>query len=132
MKNIVFVLFVFCIFTGCSPKKILADNGEIIGQKVIKRNGIQLVLKSIANDSRCPEDVNCVWAGEIEVIIAVYDNNKYVKEENLKISQKLSKQNIEWFSKYYSKNKIKEIAIFPLPKSDKIIKKEDYYLKIII
>ena len=130
MKTIFFFLFAI-LSMSCSQKKATVKNEEIITQQVVNKKGNQLVIKEIINDSRCPEDVSCVWAGEVEVLIAVYNNNKYVKEENIKISQKLSKQNIEWFSKYYPQNKIKEIATFPLPKSDKIIKKEDYYLKVI-
>ena len=35
------------------------------------RPGLRLKFLSVANDSRCPADVNCVWAGNAEVLVEV-------------------------------------------------------------
>ena len=33
--------------------------------------GLRLRFARVASDSRCPEDVNCVWAGNAEVLVEV-------------------------------------------------------------
>ena len=33
------------------------------------------------SDSRCPEGVNCVWAGEVQLELEIYKNQKIEKSE---------------------------------------------------
>jgi hypothetical protein len=35
----------------------------------MKRSGLHLVLKEVTSDSRCPQGLNCIWAGEAQVIV---------------------------------------------------------------
>lgn len=34
----------------------------------------QIKFKKVISDSRCPKDVQCVWAGEAKVLVEVYKN----------------------------------------------------------
>lgn len=36
-------------------------------------NGIRVRFESVTNDSRCPSDVVCVWAGNAEVVLSAED-----------------------------------------------------------
>ena len=47
-----------------------------VGQQV-KLDGVDLALKFVAvpQDSRCPSNVNCVWAGDAEVALELVHNN---------------------------------------------------------
>lgn len=38
---------------------------------VLKDEGISILLKEITADSRCPQQVNCVWAGEAKMNLQV-------------------------------------------------------------
>lgn len=90
MKKIflqIFSLFALIIFmiTGCnesitgeeqvneinsSESEILFD--LIVGQKAVFTNqGITVELKDIPSDSRCAEDVVCVWAGNAELRLVI-------------------------------------------------------------
>jgi hypothetical protein len=43
-----------------------------VGRSVtFKREGLRLKFLSVANDSRCPVNVTCVWAGNAEVLVEV-------------------------------------------------------------
>ena len=116
--------------SACSQKKDTMSKSEIFTQKIIKKRGTQLVLKSVVNDSRCPEGVNCIWAGEIEIIVTVYKNNKFVKEENVLLSPKFEKENLAWFAEYYPNKKITEIGVLPYPKIGVVTYPKDYFVKI--
>jgi hypothetical protein len=89
-------------------------------------------LKEVLSDSRCPEGVNCIWAGEIKVLVSVYLDKKFIKEETLTISGTNSQENRVWFAQYlpaYKRN-IKSINVVPNPKEGVKIKPKDYYIRI--
>lgn len=115
--------------SSCCPKKETNNKELIITQNNKNSNGIAFVLKSIVNDSRCPEGVNCVWAGEVEAIVSVYKNNVLVEENSLVFSSKNNQTNIDWFMKYTSK-KIESIRVLPYPQEGIKINPKDYYIKI--
>ena len=41
-----------------------------IGGSITLRDGLTVTLTKI-NDSRCPKDVQCIWAGELEPVLSV-------------------------------------------------------------
>ncbi len=132
MKKLLFTMLVLvlCQFACVSKKETVIDK-SVISQKLSDSKDIQLVLKSVVNDSRCPENVNCIWAGECEIQIAIYKNRKLISTENILLSPKLQTENITWFSKYYPNQKIKEIGVLPYPKSEVIVDPKDYFVKIL-
>ena len=104
-----------------------------IKQKVCpNQKGFQLVLKAISNDSRCPEGVTCIWAGEVTAVVSVYKNSKLIEDSTLVFSMKNEEDNKKWLPTYLSEKqkKIKSIRVLPYPKEGKKIKPEEYYLKI--
>jgi hypothetical protein len=130
MKNIISFLIIVFSLVSCAQKIETTKGTKIFTQKVVKQKGTQLVLKKVTNDSRCPEGVNCIWAGECEILISVYKNNKFVKDEKILLSPKLYKANIAWFSKYYPNKKITEINVLPYPKNEVVIDSKDFFVKI--
>ena len=130
MKNAILFIFVMLYFSGCSQKKKTVNNFQEFNQTLVKKKGNQLVLKRVVTDSRCPQGVNCIWAGEIEIVVSVYKDNIFIKDENILLSPKLHKENLAWFSTYFPKQKIKELAVLPYPKNDKKINPKDYFVKI--
>jgi hypothetical protein len=132
MKNILFsviLLFSFSLFAQ--------DNQEISYLKVkqnscIKRKGPSIILNSANADSRCPEGVMCIWAGEIKVVVSVYQDKKFITEKILTISGKNNAENIAWFSQYLpvDKRNVKSISVVPYPKKGLKIKPKDYYIRV--
>jgi hypothetical protein len=123
-KLILFLVLLFSI-------AINAQKTAVFSQKLTKKKGIQLVLKSVVNDSRCPEGVSCIWLGECEIEVAVYKNRKLISTENIVLSPKATKENLEWFQKYYPNQLIKEINVLPYPKDGILVNPKDFFVKIL-
>ena len=127
------ILLLFTIFS----MSLMAQNQEvshfkITQKKCLKRSGYTLVLKQIVSDSRCPQGLNCIWAGEAQVLVSVYNNKKLVEDVVITLSPKMLLENNKWFAKY-TKEKHKDIQnveLVPYPKKDKPITQKEYYLKV--
>lgn len=80
MKKVVFFLAI-AIFTAMTT---FANDGETfnvqIGEQKTTRTG-KIVVKfiEVMDDSRCPPNVNCVWAGNARVKISVKRGKKAAK-----------------------------------------------------
>jgi len=126
MKKLLFVLILFFNFSLFAQQTV-----KITTKKCIPKKGFYLKLKKVVSDSRCPEDVNCIWAGEVSVIIQVFNNKEFVEEKTISFNTNNNNylENTAWFSKYYT-NKIKTIAVLPYPKSGVIVKSGKHYILI--
>lgn len=134
MKKVTLLLFLF--FTSI----VLAQTGEkedvgslkITQKKCLKRKGLELVFKEVVSDSRCPEGVTCVWAGEVTVAVSLYKGKKLMQDEIITLSPMHRKETFDWFAKYMpaDKRKIKSITVLPYPKQGVKTNPKDYYLKI--
>jgi thioredoxin-related protein len=134
MKKILLALLL--IFTV----SILAQNTDkenikfirITQKKCSKQKGNQLVLKQVLTDSRCPQGVTCVWAGEVTAVVSVYKDSKFIEDYTMVFSMKKEQENIKWLAGYLPEKQknIKSISVFPYPKSGRTINTKDYYIKI--
>jgi hypothetical protein len=132
MKNVLVALMLIFSFS------LVAQNSKDISYLKIKQNscinkkGNSLILKEVLSDSRCPEGVNCIWAGEIKIVLAVYLDKKIIKEETMTISGTNSQENIAWFTQYLpaDRRNIQKINVFPHPKEGVKIKSKNYYIRI--
>lgn len=90
MKKQIMVLWVLLV---CSlmkaqeqkgPDKVVRtfiESGELgIGQELILDN-ISVEFKKVISDSRCPEQVNCIWQGEAKVLLGITLNGTYFEKE---------------------------------------------------
>ena len=103
---------------------------KITQKKCLPRKGIYMRLNSVFDDSRCPDGVNCIWAGEVSATFEVYKDRKIMEERTLLFNFKNLEENKKWFEKYYSK-KIKSLGLLPYPKEGVTIKPKKHYLKIV-
>jgi hypothetical protein len=129
MKKVILIIVVLLNFS-CGAKKTQDLNSIIISQKSSNQKGVYLKLKNISNDSRCPQGVDCIWAGEVTAEIEVYENKVLKEEKTMVFNSRNSEENKKWFEKQYSK-KINEVFVLPYPKEGNPIKKEDYTIKIL-
>jgi len=103
----------------------------LIGAQV-KVADIEIRFIEVLEDSRCPKDVNCVWAGEAKVVIELYEDNKFLEKKTIIItptSYLHEKLPIVFSSK---DSQISLFNLQPYPNFRTPIKKEDYYLQLII
>jgi len=124
MKKLFLLLFLFFSFS------ILAQQTEkITSKKCISKKGYHLKLKSVFDDSRCPEGVNCVWAGEVSVKIEVFKDKKLIEEKTMLFNSKNKQENVKWFENYLS-NTIESISVFPHPKEGIVVQSMKQFILI--
>ena len=62
---------------------------KITKQKVVTKDKIKIKFLSVVEDSRCPEGVNCIWAGNAKIKIEVSQKNqKEIFDINTNLGEK--------------------------------------------
>jgi hypothetical protein len=128
MKNLV-VLFVLVLSISCASQK--EDSMEIKQVETHKLSEeYSFKIKEIISDSRCPEGVSCIWAGEVELVLSIYKEEVFYKDEMVTLNFKNLPENKLLLEKYTLNKKIKSIEVLPIKKQGVEISLEDYSLKI--
>lgn len=133
MKNIFFGLFAI-LFIACSSTKFDEDMLIInTTEKSSVTKDLRFKIEKVLSDSRCPEGVQCVWAGEVNLLLGVYENDLKSEEVELKINhQKLTENKSFFESKIPLENKkIEAIQILPNRVDGVKIEDKEYQLKLI-
>lgn len=118
------LLFMLLSFAQVPPSNNKVDLGEEFkiknGQEVVVRGEkLRITFRSVSNDSRCPNGVECIWAGNGEVVIEVARKNK--KPVVARLNTLLEPKEVA-----YKGFKIKLVALSPHPKIDEPIDPKDY------
>ncbi len=132
MKNIFFALFTILVIS-CSSTKFDEDLLIIstTERKVVTKD-LSFKIEKILSDSRCPEGVQCVWAGEVHLLLGVYENNSKTEKIELKINHQNFTENKSFFeTKIPLENKkIETIQILPNKVEGIQIEEKEYQLKL--
>jgi hypothetical protein len=99
------------------------------GQRVaFKGENLRIKFAAVENDSRCPKDVTCVWAGNAEVLLEV--GTLSVRGKRLKLSTRGSQQ----FSNEveYRGYKVKLVGLSPYPQGGRKIAARDYTVTLLV
>ena len=141
MRPIIFRYFLWLSITtililplaacGNTPPKIYADLGEefslSLGQTAaIKGQDLQITFEDVIEDSRCPSDVTCIWAGRVSCIIKIaQDSSQYrmVLTEPGLTNQYTSVTYKEYQLAFH---------VIPYPVAGKSISKGEYRLQLIV
>ena len=140
-------LVLLTIFTvGCSESdkdpitnndnqiKTSADLGKQFYLKVgqtesVEPGNIQVKLIKVTDDSRCPSDVTCIWAGEVKVVLNITIDGEDSGETILTLgANNNDDQNVKNIGGYY----VKVIAVNPYPATTKTIEQSDYIATLIV
>ncbi|MFZ4106600.1 hypothetical protein [Flavobacterium sp.] len=122
------ILTLFIVFSG----SLLFAQSElkITTKKCIPKSGYYLRLQNVSDDSRCPEGVTCIWAGEVSATVEVYKDKKMLEEKSVTFNSKNKEGNFKWFATYFPK-KIKSIGVAPYPKEGQIVKPKKQYIQVV-
>jgi len=98
--------------------------------KTYQIEDVQIKFSDVLSDSRCPEDVTCMWAGEAAVLIDVLKDDVIIKQKKLVFQpgKKMDDNLMNLFSS--EKHSVLALGILPNLNSNIKIKKEDYYLQL--
>ena len=126
------VALLFAIIIGCAARsdakeKMLGQEFNLkIGQKArIKGEDLTINFSSVAEDSRCPEGVDCIWAGNAKIVL------KLSKSNGASTSIELN-TNTEPREKSFERYEIVLKKLSPYPKKDSSIKKKDYVATLVV
>ncbi|WP_339887351.1 hypothetical protein [uncultured Flavobacterium sp.] len=132
MKYFTPIIILF-IFISCASKQVANENEILINSTSLTNvgNDYEMKISKIISDSRCPEGVECIWVGEVQLEIEIYKNQKLENTERLSISYKTLEQNKQFFAEYISTvKKIKNILVQPIKKEGQNIELKEYVLKV--
>ncbi|MEW5676647.1 hypothetical protein ABGT15_10065 [Flavobacterium enshiense] len=125
MKKIFAVMIFAFLMSHCAS---LPESLNEINQKLDSKAVEEIVLVKVIDDSRCPEGVQCVWAGEVTVEVAAYKNKKLVEQTQFTLNKDHIEEMKYWLIKYLPKRSetLKNISVLPYPKEGMVILPQDY------
>jgi len=130
MKN--YLLSVVSIFFF--SKAISQTKKEyFLNQKLDSKLKKEIVLVKILNDSRCPEKVQCIWAGEVTFEVAAYEDKKLVEQTKFTLNNQTQEEVKKWFESHLPKRSktLQSVCVLPGPRVGVETKQSDYFIKLI-
>lgn len=100
--------------------------------KSINEDNIEVKFIEVIEDSRCPKDVTCVWAGEVKIKVEVTNHNEskpQPKERVLILSPSADFDDLFGNIFHADGFNITAINVKPYPVSNQKIKPEEYSLQ---
>lgn len=127
------LLFIFAVAVAAHPvsranSPQLNRNFDLqVGQSVkIEGTRLRVSFVSVAEDSRCPQNVECVWAGNAKVVLKLGGHNLPPSKE-VSLNTGLNPKHIS-----YQRYDIKLVAVKPPRKTPIEIPKSDYVITLIV
>lgn len=97
-----------------------------IGQSAyLKKEDLTITFESVADDSRCPRGVNCVWAGNAAVVVKVRRGGR--EAASLTLNTSVNPKTAKYFSYEFS-----VADVYPYPSSDTKTPKWAYEATLIV
>lgn len=127
MGKSILISGILVVLTACAAA-VVSENE--INQQLDSKADKEIVLVKVIDDSRCPEGTQCIWAGEVTVEVAAYEDKKLIEQRIFTLN--FNKDNMDtvkhWFEKNLSAEKtvIKEINVLPYPKEGVPMQSKDY------
>jgi len=130
------VLFASCGVLAANPHSNTALENVRLGREFKLKVGRQATVKgtklrirfvAVENDSRCPSDVTCVWAGNAAVRLQL-GTGRDSKTVTLNTSRSPSFVGETEYHSY----KVKLVELSPYPRSDRKIARRDYTATLLV
>ena len=129
MKHLFFSLFLMATMVG-HAQYYRSYQAKINYGESFSHGDIRIEFLKIISDSRCPKSVNCVWAGEAKVQVAIYKGRKKLGKKTLIFDASgviTDKKNLLFSDE---EARIIGMALFPYPQSPDNIPAEAYCLEV--
>jgi hypothetical protein len=97
-----------------------------LGHEVsIKREGLRVSFVAVTEDSRCPEGVQCIWAGNGQIMLRLSKAGKRAATLRLNTNQEPKQEVYRGFD-------VKLVGLNPYPKKNARIRKRDYVATLVV
>jgi hypothetical protein len=129
--SIITILILPLAACGNTPTKVYADLGQefslSIGQTAtIKGQALQITFEDIIEDSRCPSDVTCIWAGRASCVIKLVDGSSQYRMVLTELG----------LTDQYTRETYREYQLAfhvrPYPEAGQSIGRDEYRLQLIV
>lgn len=136
MKSLIFLLT--CIVSNFGfaqdSTNVKAETPKIVSKlafgEIVQFDNIELKFVAVLLDSRCPKSVTCIRAGEIIILVAVFENGKKIEQKELQFTPTSHLQN-RLANLFSSKDlNVSGYNVLPYPEYGNKIKMEDYYIQL--
>ncbi len=137
MRTLLVLFLIFgCIHCVSAQDSMQVETPKIISKlkvgNTVKFNSKSIKFIKVLEDSRCPSDVDCMWAGEIKISLGIYDKNILIEEKEFVFgAQAINPENTTVLLKT-DKKTILGYTVSPYPSSDKPINPTAYYLEFLM
>ena len=118
-----------CLAMAACGNKVSTPSGEKVplgreftlapGQSAVVEDDVRLTLKSVADDSRCPVDVTCVWEGDAKVSVEILTPTPR-SEHELHTSSRFDREAT------HGAYRVTLVKLEPAPRSTATISQGDY------
>jgi len=83
VKHIIVIVGLFSLLTGCTKKKVglhVPFELKINQSAVVSANGSSINVKFIqlVEESRCPPNVECIWAGRVAIKLKINNSEEFI------------------------------------------------------
>ena len=113
--------------TDEAAKKAVFDrNFKVSYGKEVKVKDLKVKFDSLVDDSRCPKDVTCVWAGDAKIVVSVRRGNSKASSMELHTNGQFAQTG------KYQQYVIKLVALDPYPRTSVKAKPGDYVATLLI
>ena len=130
MKNFIFSIVLFFCFTSINSQETEINTVLVKLGETVEQNGITIKFDDVITDSRCPKGVTCVWAGEVVVLVTIYNDGKKSEQKKLTLSPTSQLQDLTGNLYITDALKLTAFNVFPYPDTKAKIDKKEYGLKI--
>jgi hypothetical protein len=97
-----------------------------VGEQVfIKEAGLKISFSEVAEDSRCPKGVQCIWAGNGRVVLQVSQSGKKAAAVELNTGVEPKQHRFQDYD-------IKLVGLNPYPQNDVKLNRSDYAATFIV
>lgn len=113
-------------------KKVALDKNFVlsVGQEVSTADGkLKIKFVSVAEDSRCPKGVNCIWAGNARVVLQVGKNNGAGVKLELNTSPR---EGASAGGGAHGQYLIKLVEVAPYPVAEQPVKPRSYAVTLVV
>jgi hypothetical protein len=126
-------------FTLFFTVNLFAQNDPVDTPKIALKVGIDKIISlknhtitfvEVLEDSRCPEYVNCIWAGRARIRVEIKDNSNNVKQKELLFGQTKPGELIDNTLFIDEESKVNGLTLSPYPNSEKETDPKSYRLLI--
>ncbi len=78
--RVLFIIFAFILFAG-GVTAVETQSSQRVDIKIdhersVRRTGLKIKFIDMVEDSRCPKDVECIWAGNAKIKVRISKNGR--------------------------------------------------------